>query len=81
MGIGAIVTLLMAAAMLVPGSPAALKWPYEHLLLGGLLVIGMILYLLRDKSVSEEEQSRLILENISTEIVTPKLTAKNNHSN
>ncbi|MOA66012.1 hypothetical protein D3C78_1926230 [compost metagenome] len=59
----------MAAAMLVPGSPASLKWPYEHLLLGVLLVIGMILYLLRDKSVSGEEQAKLILENIPTEIV------------
>jgi|UPI0003235BB5 amino acid transporter len=69
LAVGAIVTLLMAAAMLVPGSPASLKWPYEHLLLGVLLVIGMILYLLRDKSVSGEEQAKLILENIPTEIV------------
>ncbi|MGL4723773.1 MAG: APC family permease [Scandinavium sp.] len=65
--VGAVMTLLMAAAMLIPGSPAALKWPYEYLLLGVLLAIGVALYLLRDKSVSEQEQARLIMENIPAE--------------
>ncbi|MFA7953125.1 APC family permease [Klebsiella oxytoca] len=65
MAIGVVMTLLMACAMLVPGSPAALKWPYEYLLLGFFLVIGIVLYMLRDKSISDEEQARRILENIS----------------
>ena len=62
---GVIMTILMACAMLLPGSPASLKWPYEYLLLGFLLAIGIVLYLFRDKSISEEEQAKLILENIA----------------
>ncbi|TSJ59523.1 amino acid permease [Atlantibacter subterranea] len=65
MCLGVIMTLLMACAMLVPGSPAALKWPYEYLLLGFFLIIGIALYLCRDRSLSDNEQARRILENIS----------------
>ena len=65
MAIGVVMTILMACAMLIPGSPAALKWPYEYLLLGFFLTIGIVLYLYRDKSISDEEQARRILENIS----------------
>lgn len=62
---GVIMTLLMAAAMLIPVSPAALKWPYEYLLLAFFLAIGIVFYLLRDKSMTDEEQAKLILENIA----------------
>ena len=68
MGAGVIMTLLMAGAMLMPGSPAALKWPYEYLLLGFFLAIGVVLYLCRDKSISDAEQAKLILENIAEDI-------------
>jgi len=62
---GVLMTVLMAGAMLIPASPAALTWPYEYLLLGFFLVIGIGLYVCRDKSISDEEQAKLILENIA----------------
>lgn len=72
MMLGVIVTLLMACAMLIPGSPAALKWPYEYLLLGFFLVIGIVLYLFRDKTLSDDEQAKRILENIAEKKSTVK---------
>ena len=65
MAAGVLMTLLMAAAMLIPGSPAALKWPYEYLLLAFFLGIGIVFYLCRDKNMSEAEQAKLILQNIA----------------
>lgn len=65
MAAGVLMTVLMAAAMLIPGSPAALKWPYEYLLLAFFLGIGVVFYMCRDKNMSEEEQAKLILSNIA----------------
>lgn len=65
---GGIVSIVLLFAMLVPGSPAALSWPSEYILLAVLLGLGIGLYFFRDRSMSAEEQSELILGNIREEI-------------
>ncbi|MDH6365352.1 APA family basic amino acid/polyamine antiporter [Enterococcus sp. PF1-24] len=65
---GSLVSIVLLFLMLVPGSPAALNWPSEYILLVVLLLLGITLYFFRDKSMSEAERSELILGNISDEI-------------
>ena len=65
---GVIVGILLLIAMLFPGSPAALQWPAEYLLLLVLIVLGGVFYTMRDKSVSEEERAKMILGSISDEV-------------
>lgn len=65
---GAIVSVVLLFAMLVPGSPAALGWPSEYILLIVLLLMGVGLYTFRDKSMSEDERAELILGSVRDEI-------------
>ncbi|MHC5250976.1 APC family permease [Listeria kieliensis] len=58
---GSIVSIALLLTMLIPGSPAALNWPSEYILLVVLLGLGIVLYFFRDKSMSEAERSELIL--------------------
>lgn len=68
MYLGLIVSVVLLGLMLIPGSPAALVWPVEYITLGILIVLGIVLYLARDKSLSEEERSKRILGTIAQEI-------------
>lgn len=63
--LGVFVTFFMLFALLYPGSPGALAWPEEYLLLLGLLLIGMFLYSIRRKDMSEQERAQLILGDIA----------------
>lgn len=65
---GAVVSIALLFAMLLPGSPAALSWPSEYILLLVLLVLGIGLYFFRDKSMSEEERAEMILGSIHEKI-------------
>jgi amino acid transporter len=61
-------SLLILAAITLPGSPAALKWPLEWSILLALSVLGLILWIASRKgreTTSTEERNYLILENYS----------------
>ena len=57
--------LFILAVMIVPGSPAALRWPLEVAILGGFTLLGLVFWTgataLRGQ-VSDAERGRLILE-------------------
>lgn len=65
--LGVVVGVLMIFAMLYPKSPMALRWPVEYILLVVLLIIGVALYTLRDKNISEEERAKALLGSIVNE--------------
>lgn len=66
--IGLVVAVILLLLMLIPGSPAALAWPVEYITLGVLIVIGILLYFMRDKSVTKEEMDKRILGQIAEEL-------------
>jgi amino acid transporter len=66
--VGLIIAVVLLLLMLVPGSPAALIWPVEYITLGVLILIGIVLYFLRDKSLSQAEQDKRILGEIKEEL-------------
>ncbi len=51
--LGFVSILFFLVAMLYPKSPGALVWPLEHLILGGLVVLGLILYAFRSGQVEQ----------------------------
>ncbi|NJN41638.1 MAG: APC family permease [Flammeovirgaceae bacterium] len=58
-------SILVLLAITVPGSPAALKWPLEWGILIGLIILGIILWIISKKSrsrIDDEERDYLILE-------------------
>ncbi len=64
-GIAAIGSLSMLAAMLVPGSPAALSWPREFIVLAVMSGAGGLLWLTASagrNEVSETQRAALILD-------------------
>ena len=75
--LGVVVGILMVFAMLYPKSPAALRWPVEYILLVVLLIIGVILYSFRNKSMTEKERAKLILGSIVDEQVNESSQATN----
>lgn len=59
-------SILILLAITLPGSPAALRWPLEWLILISLAVLGLIFWVRSKKSreaTTEEERDYLILEN------------------
>jgi amino acid transporter len=57
-------SLLICVALIVPRSPAALRWPLDWLLFGGWCLLGAVLWRLATpvrSAVPEEERARLIL--------------------
>lgn len=64
-GAAAAGSLLMLAAMLVPGSPAALSWPREHIVLIVMLGVGSLLWVSAAgvrEGIGEEARAALILD-------------------
>jgi len=62
--------LMMLAAMVIPGSPAALTWPREILILGVFTIIGFFFWMGGKRSralTPESERAYLILEDYSSE--------------
>ncbi len=58
-------SLAMVAAMLVPGSPAALVWPHEHFVVLVMVLVGGALWLAGGKAraaLPETERAYLILD-------------------
>ncbi len=76
-GLAAFGALFLIAVMLWPGSPAALSWPREVIILGVLAVLGAGFWLGARRSrtlVSESERAFLILENHADSPTTSKST-------
>ncbi len=67
--VGLIIALILLLIILIPTSPGSLAWPSEYLLLIGLIALGTILYIFRDKSVSKDEKYKMILGDISKQII------------
>ena len=64
-GIAAFGSLSMLVAMIVPGSPAALSWPREFIVLAVMFGAGGLLWLLASSSrneVAEQQRESLILD-------------------
>ena len=64
-GIAALGSLSMLVAMIVPGSPAALSWPREFIVLAVMFGAGGLLWLSATtarKQISEDERRALILD-------------------
>ncbi len=64
-GIAALGSLSMIVAMIVPGSPAALSWPREFIVLAVMFGAGGLLWLLASGSriaISEDQRNALILD-------------------
>ena len=66
---GLIISIVLLLVILVPISPGSLAWPSEYLLLVGLIVLGIILYHFRDKNISEDIKAKMILGDISKQII------------
>jgi amino acid transporter len=64
-GLAALGSLFLIAVMLWPGSPAALSWPREVIILGVLTILGAGFWLGATRSrtlISEHQRAFLILE-------------------
>ena len=64
-GIAALGSLSMLVAMIVPGSPAALSWPHEFIVLAVMFGAGGMLWLMASSSrneVAEKQRESLILD-------------------
>lgn len=70
MYVGLVISLVLLLLMLVPGSPASLQWPVEYLLLAGLIVIGVVLYAVRDKTVPKGTNRTRLLSEIEEEVTS-----------
>jgi basic amino acid/polyamine antiporter, APA family len=71
--------VMMLAAMVIPGSPAALAWPQEIIILAVFAVVGGVFWIggKRSRSItSEADRAYLILENYAEEKDAPSTTGK-----
>ncbi|MEG2212042.1 MAG: APC family permease [Raoultibacter sp.] len=68
MYVGLIIAVILLLLMIVPGTPASLKWPVEYILLAALVVIGIVLYGVRDKSVPKGTNEERLLGEIKEEL-------------
>lgn len=59
--IGSIFSIFILGTVLLPFSPGAIIWPSEYILTVVLFLIGIVLFQLRDKSLSTEDQKKMIL--------------------
>lgn len=61
--LGLFVSVALILTMIIPGSPAELAWPSEHMILAGWMVLGFAGYLfrLRQADMTEEERAIQIL--------------------
>lgn len=59
--IGTIFSVFILGTVLLPFSPGAIIWPSEYILTVVLFLIGVVLFQLRDKSLSTEDQKKKIL--------------------
>lgn len=64
-GAAAAGSLAMLAAMIIPGSPAALSWPHEHIVLMVMLAVGGVLWAAAAgvrNGITEDVRETLILD-------------------
>lgn len=59
--LGVIFSIFVLGTVLLPMSPGSIIWPSEYIITLVLFLIGVVLFLLRDKSIDEDEQRRKIL--------------------
>ncbi|MGI6046262.1 MAG: APC family permease [Eggerthellaceae bacterium] len=60
---GVVVAVVLLCLMILPGTPASIQWPVEYITLAILIIIGLLLYAARDKSVPKgASQERLWAE-------------------
>ena len=68
MYVGLVIAIVLLGLMLIPGTPASLAWPVEYILLGVLLIIGIALYLTRDKSTPKGTNHARLMAEIDEEL-------------
>lgn len=59
--VGAVAGLGVVVLALVPGSPLALRWPYEYVIVLAWVVAGIVLYLLSPRRMTREESLHNLL--------------------
>lgn len=59
--IGGLASVVIFFAALVPGSPLALRWPFEYLIFFGWLALGVVLYFASPRRMPREQVLRSLL--------------------
>jgi hypothetical protein len=70
--------LLILLVMVIPGSPAALTWPGEVLILSAFALLGAVFWVVGGRqraAVTEEERAYLILEDYAPQAKSTAATA------
>ncbi len=67
MYVGSVIAVVLLL-MIIPGTPASLQWPVEYILLAVLIVLGIVLYAARDKSVSQKANHDRLMHEIDEEL-------------
>ena len=63
--IGSIFSVFILGTVLLPFSPGAIIWPSEYILTAVLFLLGVVLFQLRDKSLSTDDQKKKILGEVT----------------
>ena len=63
--IGSIFSIFILCTVLLPFSPGSIIWPSEYILTVILFLIGVVLFQLRDKSLSTDDQKKKILGEVT----------------
>ncbi|HQR79878.1 MAG TPA: APC family permease [Actinomycetota bacterium] len=53
--LGVLAALGVVAVALIPGTPLALRWPYEYMIVGGWVLLGTVLFVLSPRRMTREE--------------------------
>ncbi|MDO4815621.1 MAG: hypothetical protein Q4A83_03325 [Bacillota bacterium] len=53
--------IFILGTVLLPMSPGSIIWPSEYIVIAALYILGVILYLRRDNSITVEDQKKMII--------------------
>lgn len=73
MYVGLAIAFILLMLMVIPGTPASLQWPVEYILLVVLLIIGIVLYVARDRSVPKGANHQRLMDEIEEELKNEQL--------
>lgn len=68
--VGAVASMGIVLAALVPGSPLALRWPFEYLIVLGWIGLGISMYALSPRTMSREDSLKALLGSYYSSIQT-----------
>ncbi len=68
MYIGLVLAGILLVLMLFPLTPASLQWPVEYILLAVLIILGIVLYAARDKSIPKGTNHARLMAEIEEEL-------------